>query len=117
MFHSVLPSPIGEILIIGDGESVTALYTSETSRPVPEIGTRDDGALDLARTQVSEYFDGERAEFDLPLAPSGTVFQQQVWRELRRIDYGTTASYLQIAERLGKPTAARAVGMANGRNP
>ena len=66
---------------------------------------------------ITEYFAGKRQEFDLEIAPKGTAFQQQVWRELRKIPFGGTASYGEIAERIGNSKASRAVGMANGKNP
>jgi methylated-DNA-[protein]-cysteine S-methyltransferase len=73
----------------------------------------------LARTaaQLGEYFDGRRRDFDLPLSPHGTPFQRTVWSELGRIPYGEAISYAQLAQRIGKPAAMRAVGAANGRNP
>jgi O-6-methylguanine DNA methyltransferase len=74
-------------------------------------------ALDAAATQLHEYLAGERTEFDLPLRPNGNEFEQAVWAELVRIPYGETTSYGEIARRIGHPTAARAVGRANGRNP
>lgn len=67
--------------------------------------------------QLGEYFDGERREFDVELAPMGTEFQMAVWRELRNINYGETISYAALAQRIGKPKAVRAVGAANGKNP
>jgi AraC family transcriptional regulator of adaptative response/methylated-DNA-[protein]-cysteine methyltransferase len=70
-----------------------------------------------AQRQLEEYFGGKRFEFDLPLAPEGTTFQQQAWQALREIPYGETRSYQQQAERLGDARFARAVGHANGRNP
>ncbi len=68
-------------------------------------------------TQLEEYLRGEREEFDLELAPRGTEFQLEVWRELQRIPYGTTISYAELAKRIGRPAAVRAVGAANGANP
>jgi methylated-DNA-[protein]-cysteine S-methyltransferase len=73
--------------------------------------------LERARRQLAEYFAGKRRTFDLPLAPHGTEFQCAVWRALADIPYGETISYAQLATRVGKPTATRAVGAANGRNP
>ena len=73
--------------------------------------------LELTKTQLGEYFRGERREFDLPLAPRGTEFQQRVWRRLRAIEYGTTTTYGALAQELGNPKASRAVGLANGSNP
>jgi methylated-DNA-[protein]-cysteine S-methyltransferase len=70
-----------------------------------------------ARDQLDEYFAGERTEFDLPLGHAGTRFEEQVWSALRRIPYGATATYGEIARGIGHPTGARAVGTANGRNP
>jgi methylated-DNA-[protein]-cysteine S-methyltransferase len=69
------------------------------------------------RRQLSEYFDGERDEFDVPLAMTGTPFQRRVWQALQRIPYGETTTYGELARRLGRPSASRAVGLANGRNP
>jgi methylated-DNA-[protein]-cysteine S-methyltransferase len=71
----------------------------------------------LARQQLTEYFAGERREFDLPLKLSGTEFQMSVLHALQHIPYGETTSYAEIAERIGRPKAVRAVGAANGRNP
>ena len=69
------------------------------------------------RAQLAEYFAGQRQQFDVPFKRSGTPFQQRVWQELVRIPFGTTITYAQLAQRIGQPTAARAVGHANGRNP
>ena len=71
----------------------------------------------MARKQLGEYFKGKRMTFDLPLAPEGTEFQQSVWKQLRKISYGRTKSYGEIANKVGNPRASRAVGAANGRNP
>lgn len=73
--------------------------------------------LDRAEAQLGEYFRGSRTSFALPLAFEGTAFQERVWRELTRIPFGETASYAEIAKRIGSPSACRAVGAANGRNP
>ncbi len=73
--------------------------------------------VDAATRQLREYFAGERREFELPLDPRGSEFQKRVWSALRNIPYGTTISYGELAHRVGQPTAARAVGAANGRNP
>ncbi len=67
--------------------------------------------------QLRQYFAGKRQQFDLPISPQGTPFQERVWQELRKIPYGETASYGMIAQRIGKPKACRAVGMANSKNP
>jgi methylated-DNA-[protein]-cysteine S-methyltransferase len=90
-----------------------------TEALVTESGcSTDDPLLTEARRQLAGYFAGARREFDLPLAPAGTDFQLRVWEQLRRIPYGTTVSYGDIAARLGMPAgASRAVGLANGANP
>ena len=77
----------------------------------------DDEVLDAAECQLKEYFDGVRREFDLPLRPTGTPFQMEDWSALREIPYGETVSYGDIARRIGRPKASRAVGMANHNNP
>ena len=118
-FSTVIKSPLGNLFALSDGQSITALYTPGHRRhPGPEIrsGAAAPVLAELHR-QLDEYFSGGRREFDLPLAAVGTPFQQSVWAELRKIPYGGTAGYGQIAARLGHPTAVRAVGAANGRNP
>ena len=84
---------------------------------IDELGQRDAGPFAAVIGQLREYFAGERTTFDLPLAPSGTPFQQRVWIALGEIPYGRTVSYGQIAVRIGRPRACRAVGLANGANP
>jgi methylated-DNA-[protein]-cysteine S-methyltransferase len=78
---------------------------------------RDDDDFNDVVTQLAEYFDGRRRQFDLPLAPEGTPFQQSVWRALLDIPYGETISYGELATRIGRRSASRAVGLANGSNP
>lgn len=117
---TVMPSPIGDLTLIGDGESLTAVYIGAKHRHAPPVGEgwiRDDDAFDEPRRQLEEYFDGRRREFDLPLAPTGTKFQLGVWAALWEIPYGETTSYGAIAAGLGHPNGSRAVGAANGRNP
>jgi len=118
-FYTVLPSPIGDLLLVGDGAGLTGIYLSPHTGG-PTVGA--DWALDPrpfadAARQLDEYFAGERTAFDLPLAPAGTPFQLSVWQALRRVPYGETTSYGRLALELGRPGAARAVGLANGRNP
>jgi methylated-DNA-[protein]-cysteine S-methyltransferase len=114
----IVASPIGELVLIGDGRVLTHLLTpKQVGVSVRELD-RDDSAFRLAREQLAEYFDGERRRFELPLALSGTVFQQQIWRRLLEIPYGSTATYVELAQRIGRSrSAARAVGFANARNP
>jgi methylated-DNA-[protein]-cysteine S-methyltransferase len=119
MHITTVESPIGELTLASDGEALTGLYmTDQRHRPeLPHAEGDDDAVLAAAREQLAEYFAGERREFDLPLKPAGTPFQRAVWEALREIPYGETAGYGELANRLGRPGAARAVGLANGRNP
>ncbi|HST46788.1 methylated-DNA--[protein]-cysteine S-methyltransferase [Jatrophihabitans sp.] len=117
MIHSYVDSPLGPLLLTGDGEALTGLYTDQHGRLPTDLGHRADEEFAQARTQLQEYFAGERDTFDLPLNPRGTAFQQSVWQALREIRYGTTMSYREVAEEIGNPKAVRAVGSANSRNP
>jgi methylated-DNA-[protein]-cysteine S-methyltransferase len=119
-YFSKMDSPIGELLLVGDGTSLTQLlmlnqkyYGSETQQD----WQRDDAIFRAAREQLEAYFAGELRVFDLQLAPSGTAFQRKVWQALRDIPYGQTESYGALAKRINSPKASRAVGMANGHNP
>lgn len=144
---TVVPSPVGELLLTTDGSALTGLRLDATvgtePGPADTSGTRarsgaapgraagraplrlrpdrredEHPVLRAAVRQLVEYFERRRREFDLPLAPSGTAFQLRVWEALRGIPYGTTVSYGEIARRLGLlPSASRAVGLANGANP
>ncbi len=123
MHHSVIytyaSSPLGELLLTSDGQCLTGLYfPAHQDRHAPGSDWRlDDGQFAEVRGQLDAYFAGKLKEFDVPLATSGTPFERRVWNALRGIGYGTTVSYRDIARRIGRPTACRAVGMANGRNP
>lgn len=112
-------SPIGRMLLVGRHGVLEELHfpNKTDNLPVPPEWVRDEAAFAEALRQLDEYFAGKRQEFDLVVEPRGTPFQQEVWQELRRIPFGRTASYQDIALRLGKPKACRAVGMANARNP
>ena len=121
VLFSYLDSPIGQLLVSGehteDGMNVTGLYIpGHDRRPSPDWVRADHEFAEL-RQQLREYFAGERRDFDLRADAPGTPFQRLVWDELRRIDYGHTASYGEVALNIGAPTASRAVGGANGRNP
>ena len=118
--HTVLASPIGPLTVVAADGALCGLYFPAHKRlPDPEtFGRRTDDGFDAVRDQLAAYFAGDLTEFDLPLAPRGTDFQQRVWEQLRGIGYGETASYGEVAHRLGMTNAAsRAVGLANGRNP
>lgn len=118
---TVIDSPIGELRLVERHGSVTAIEFSPFGPADGRVrGDRDDThpVLVEAGRQLAAYFAGDLKEFDLPLAPAGSEFQQQVWTELLAISYGETASYGQIAHRIGRTNvAARAVGLANGSNP
>jgi methylated-DNA-[protein]-cysteine S-methyltransferase len=118
---TVAASPVGDLRIVAREGSIAAIEFSPFRTPTGDpIGERadDDPLLRRAVDQLAAYFAGGLTEFDLPLAPRGSAFQQRVWEQLRLIGYGETASYGEIARRLGMTNAAsRAVGLANGRNP
>jgi len=121
--HAVIDSPIGPLTLIGrDGRLVGVLM--QEMRHEPDAATLGDAVpvdsqpvLAAAADQLDAYFRGELTSFDLPLELDGTPFQQTVWSELRDIPYGETLSYGELAMRIGQPSASRAVGLANGRNP
>lgn len=120
--HAVLEStPIGPVTILADGADIVGVYLQVYAHGADpsEYGERveRDRVLDEAARQLTEYFSGDRTKFDLPLRPEGTDFQQRVWRALRDIPFGETWSYGELARHIGNPTASRAVGLANGRNP
>ena len=118
IIHSYVDSPLGPLLLTGDGEGgLTGLYTDQHGRLPTELGPRVDEEFAEARTQLQEYFAGERDDFDLKLNAPGTAFQQAVWQALREIRYGSTMTYREVAEQVGNPKAVRAVGSANSRNP
>jgi methylated-DNA-[protein]-cysteine S-methyltransferase len=114
-FWTVVDSPIDPLLLIGDETGLCALWMQPHEPPAG--AARDDDALAPAATQLAEYFAGARTRFELALSPHGTAFQQKVWLALREIPFGRTTTYGEIAADLGQPTASRAVGLANGRNP
>ena len=114
-YAATFDSPVGDVHLVGRDGTLVGLYLDR----LPDVGPvePDEGRLDEAKQQLEEYFDGTRTEFDLDLAPTGTPFQRAVWEALRTVGYGKTASYVDIARQVGRPTASRAVGAANGRNP
>ena len=110
-------SPVGPLLLSGDARALTGLaFMGERTR-IPPGWARDDARFAMERRQLDEYFAGERSEFDFPMRLEGGAFECDVWEALAAIPYGTTATYGEIAERIGRPGRARAVGAANGRNP
>lgn len=117
----VVDSPLGPITMTAEGDALVALDFGAPSAATDDgAGHRSPAAervLDDAARQLAAYFSGELREFDLPLRSRGTPFQTAVWAALREIPYGETRSYADIARRVGRPTAVRAVGRANGQNP
>jgi methylated-DNA-[protein]-cysteine S-methyltransferase len=117
--YTTLESPIGELLLVGDGRRLHGLSMQQGRRPI-EIGPTWERAPEPfveVQAQLREYFAGERTAFELALNLDGGAFECRVWRALQEIPYGETISYGELARRIGAPSAARAVGLANGRNP
>jgi methylated-DNA-[protein]-cysteine S-methyltransferase len=119
IFYTTLDSPVGALFLTSNGEAITELFMEKHKGGPKPIGDwrRDDGLFREAADQLRAYFAGELTEFDLRLAAVGAPFQQRVWAELRKIPYGSTISYGELARRIGAPKAPRAVGAANGSNP
>ena len=127
IYFEQFASSAGPILLGTNGSALThllfavhkagqAAWAGFSEQPVTASDAHQ-AIIALAKSQLLDYFEGSRQSFDLPLAPSGTKFQHKVWSQLQTIPYGETWSYQQLAESIGKPTASRAVGMANGLNP
>ncbi|MGW0861909.1 methylated-DNA--[protein]-cysteine S-methyltransferase [Streptomyces sp. NPDC002611] len=117
--HTVTDSPYGPLTLVADDGVLCGLYmTDQRHRPPEEtFGTRDDTLFAEVEEQLQAYFAGDLKDFTVELRLTGTPFQRTVWEQLSRIPYGETRTYGQLAATLGTPTASRAVGLANGRNP
>jgi methylated-DNA-[protein]-cysteine S-methyltransferase len=118
--QQTIPSPVGELTLVASDVGLRAVVWPTDVDRIRFESEPIDGAhpvLDVAVEQLDEYFAGRRTEFDIPLDPVGTDFQLDVWRALAEIPYGETRSYGEQADGIGRPTAVRAVGAANGRNP
>jgi methylated-DNA-[protein]-cysteine S-methyltransferase len=119
--YAKVDSPVGPLTLVADGDELIGVYFENAAlaaNAAPPPGwVRDERRLRPAATQLAEYFAGQRTRFDLPLAPRGTPFQRTVWEALLAIPHGETTSYGDLARAIGRPTASRAVGAANGRNP
>ena len=116
----VMPSPIGPLTLLSDGQGLTGLYMDTGGEASAGQLAREGGdspVLREARAQLDAYFTGRLTVFELPLQLEGTEFQRRVWAALCGIPYGETVSYRELAGRIGQPKAVRAVGLANGRNP
>lgn len=119
MYYLSIPSPIGKILLAGNGEALSFIGLPESKKQfsIPSGWRQAAAPFVEAKRQFDAYFAGELSEFDLPHAAQGTPFQQSVWNALNSIPYGTTISYAELARCIGNPNASRAVGLANGANP
>ena len=116
--YTRMESPIGELLLVEQGGCLRQIRFLGVFPGEPEAGwVEDRSALAQASAELEAYFAGELRDFELALDPSGTDFQRRVWSELRRIPWGETISYGELARRVGRPSASRAVGAANGQNP
>jgi methylated-DNA-[protein]-cysteine S-methyltransferase len=117
--HATIDSPIGELtLVASDGVLSGIYFPGHWHMPAPEVfGTRSERGFEQARRQLSEYFVGERTEFELTTTVAGEDFQRRVWELIDRIPYGQTTTYGEMAHELGDPALAREVGAAVGRNP
>ena len=116
---TTIPSPIGEILLARNENGISHIRFQDGDSPLSPAADwqRADTDFEDVITQLNVFFAGGLQEFNLPLAPDGTLFQQTVWHQLQTIPYGSTTTYGELAAEIGKPKASRAVGAANGRNP
>ncbi|MEP6906623.1 MAG: methylated-DNA--[protein]-cysteine S-methyltransferase [Pseudoxanthomonas sp.] len=120
LLYRYIDSPVGPLLIAADHKALHLIEFNKPRHPMARLAEWTAGnndILEAAHMQLDEYFMCTRTVFDLPLAPTGTSFQKEVWHALSTIPYGHSISYAQLARHVGKPTAMRAVGAANGRNP
>ena len=120
-YYTIMQSPVGGITLIADDKSLCAIYWPNQKpehKKFPDLQKDDNNKiLKSAQKQLIAYFKGKRTEFDLPLRPLGTIFQEQVWVALTSIGYGETVTYSDIANEIKNPKALRAVGAAIGKNP
>ena len=112
-----MQSPLGPLRLVARAEALAGVYLRDQRVPDGGAAERPARVLASAAAQLTEYFAGERQDFDLALGAAGTNFQQLVWRALTRIPFGETWSYGQLARAIGRPSASRAVGTANSKNP
>lgn len=119
--YKTVPSPVGELTLVASDKGLTAILWENDDPDRVRLADRteqpDHPILVETARQLGEYFAGKRSAFDLPLDFQGTDFQKRVWAQLLAIPFGETRSYGEIARALGQPTASRAVGAANGKNP
>jgi len=120
LYHHTMDSPIGGLLLVGDMDALHGVYFQDGKRGPhkPDAGWEpSERPFKEVQRQLKAYFAGKLKDFDLPLSPQGTEFQLKVWKTLRTIPYGKTWSYGELARRIRRPDAQRAVGAANGQNP
>jgi methylated-DNA-[protein]-cysteine S-methyltransferase len=119
MIYDTIESPLGRIVLGGNGEALSFVGLPESRKPfsIPDQWNRDPQSFAEAKRQFDAYFSGGLNEFTLKLSPQGTEFRLRVWKALCTIPYATTISYAELAQRIGNPKASRAVGLANGANP
>ncbi len=117
--HAQVDSPLGPLTVVERDGALAGLHLPQQRHRPPDgsLGRRDDAVLPDLQEQLAAYFTGELHQIDVALAPVGTPFQAAVWSALRQVPYGTTTTYGALAAALGRPSAVRAVGAANGRNP
>lgn len=115
MYAAIMNTAMGSLLIKASASAITQIRFLHDNDPVPEL--LGNQLTEQCITELAEYFSGQRNQFSVPVAPQGTDFQSRVWQALRDIPYGKTCSYGELARQIGKPKAARAIGMANNRNP
>ena len=114
IYQKIIKTPIGDICILEENNKIIGLTLDNEKYCYTEKNTE---ILNEIEKQLNEYFWGKRKKFNVPINPKGTEFQKQVWNELLKIPYGQTVTYKRIAQKIEKPNAARAVGMANHNNP
>jgi methylated-DNA-[protein]-cysteine S-methyltransferase len=115
--YALHDTPVGRLLLTSDGAGLTGIHMHDGDAAPDADGRHDPGWFADVVRQLDAYFEGRLRRFELPLEPVGTPFQLAVWAALREIPYGETISYGELASRVGRPGSARAVGLANGRNP
>jgi methylated-DNA-[protein]-cysteine S-methyltransferase len=115
--YGVAPSPVGPLLLSGDERALSGLWFADEPPAARAEWCRDDDRFRAEVRQLAEYFAGERTAFDIALRLEGAAFDRRVWDALREIPHGSTATYGELAGRVGAPGRARAVGSANARNP
>lgn len=114
-YYYTYQSPIGDLTLVSEKDSI--IYCGLAPFPI-ELGiNKKTPVIEDAYKQLLEYFNSDRYQFTIKLSPQGTSFQQKVWKELIKIPYGTTSSYIDIAKKIGNPQASRAIGYANHKNP